>query len=364
MHESSPRMPAMPQQTCFRQKAKQPLLLLLMGYLVLALQGYASTPPAPNSSEAAHAQAETAYLAKDYKRTISIVEPLARAGESWAQYTLGYMYHFGRGVAMDRKLARVWIERAAKQGYVPAQAALRRMPVPQPRHGNAANSPARPPPGDVKGPETPAEAMPRQQQEPIPPTARAAAGVTSSRPDNVTPETTAVSANSAEQSETAVQPRVPPAPHMAGTESSPAASASSASPQTTIPAATTEASVSQTPSEGSPSPPQSMAKIDLNGVKGRNWIAAQDPQHYTVQILGSSNETAVLHFIHKQGIESRAAYYATLRNGQPWFSVIYGSFPSRAAARQAVQALPPSMRNDSPWLRSFSDIRTALDLTR
>ncbi len=90
---------------------------------------------------------------------------------------------------------------------------------------------------------------------------------------------------------------------------------------------------------------------------------AQDPQQYTVQLIGSSSEAAVIRFIRKHGIEKESAYYSTMRNGQPWFTVVYGSYPSREVAHQAVQRLPPSLRNASPWLRSFRDIQALLGNT-
>lgn len=48
----------------------------------------------------------------------------AEAGDAEAQYALAVMYHTGRGQPKDAALGRMWLERAAGQGYPAARAAL------------------------------------------------------------------------------------------------------------------------------------------------------------------------------------------------------------------------------------------------
>ena len=42
-----------------------------------------------------------AYAAGDYQKAIRLWEPLAEQGDAWSQYSLGTMYHLGRGVPKD-----------------------------------------------------------------------------------------------------------------------------------------------------------------------------------------------------------------------------------------------------------------------
>src|SRR3569623_1905066 len=88
--------------------------------------------PAAKSADDLRAEARIAFLAQDYQRTLSIVEAQAITGAPWAQYTLGYMYYYGRGIVLDRARAREWIQQAADQGYAPAKEALRRLRPPAP----------------------------------------------------------------------------------------------------------------------------------------------------------------------------------------------------------------------------------------
>jgi len=143
MHESAPIKPAARQQACYAPIANH-RLLLLMGGLLLLLQGCATTPPPPSLSEEAFTQAKVAYLDNDYPRAFTIAGPRAAAGDPWAQYTLGYLYYYGRGVALDRKLAKEWIQRAAEQGYAPAQEALQHISAAAPKMEQDVNTSAKP----------------------------------------------------------------------------------------------------------------------------------------------------------------------------------------------------------------------------
>ena len=48
----------------------------------------------------------------------------AEGGDAWCQFELGMMYYHGRGVAVDYKQARAWLEKAAAQDQPNAIASL------------------------------------------------------------------------------------------------------------------------------------------------------------------------------------------------------------------------------------------------
>ena len=271
-------------------KCRFPFLLL---GLILLVQGCATPPPKP--AETAYSEAKAAYLAHDYQRSLAIVGPRAIAGEAWAQYTLGYMYHYGQGVVLDKQMAKQWIQRAAKQGYASAQYALQRISSQQPPMDSNMKSSAK------DGMEPGAAAGQNKQQLEQPPSQSMATTV---MPEASTPL---------------------PLPAGAVDAMSPAAA--------------------------------SQTKQTDNGIKGHEWIAAQDPQQFTVQLIGFGSEAAAISFIRNNHLESQSVYYSTMRSGQPWFAVVYGKFSSRDAAHQALERLPSALRSASPWVRSFRDIR-------
>lgn len=65
------------------------------------------------------------FKAQDYRRAFIRLKPEAEKGQPDAQYAVGYMYYYGRGVVEDRKKAWFWINLAAKAGQVEAQAAVK-----------------------------------------------------------------------------------------------------------------------------------------------------------------------------------------------------------------------------------------------
>ena len=90
------------------------LRLWVAGFLVLA-------------AAAAHADYDSgkkAYDAGDYAAAMREWRPLAEAGDADAQRGMGYIYRFGRGVAVDEAEAVMWYARAARQGDMYAQHAL------------------------------------------------------------------------------------------------------------------------------------------------------------------------------------------------------------------------------------------------
>ena len=63
------------------------------------------------------------YMAK-YNCSFTQIQTAAKAGDSDAQYALGYMYYYGINTPRDLDAAKVWIGRSAEQGQVLAKQAL------------------------------------------------------------------------------------------------------------------------------------------------------------------------------------------------------------------------------------------------
>lgn len=69
-------------------------------------------------------QGKNLYLNKQYGEAASILLPLAQQGHMDAQYTVGYMYHYGYGVPRNEKESTRWINMAAARGHLLAKQAL------------------------------------------------------------------------------------------------------------------------------------------------------------------------------------------------------------------------------------------------
>lgn len=63
---------------------------------------------------------EKDFQQKNYSAAMEKLLPLANQGDPQAQYTVGYMYYTGQGIAKDKALGRHWIDQAASQGNIQA----------------------------------------------------------------------------------------------------------------------------------------------------------------------------------------------------------------------------------------------------
>lgn len=99
---------------------------LLKGSVILAA-GLLLTACATNSTSTSASRAGqkntvpasacigNAYLQK-YGCSTRRINQAAKSGDPDAQYALGYMYYYGIGTVRDKETAKMWIDRAAKQG--------------------------------------------------------------------------------------------------------------------------------------------------------------------------------------------------------------------------------------------------------
>ena len=81
---------------------------ILCGFLGVALAVMLTATASANNYE----KGKEAYDAGDYATALSILKPLAEAGNADAQLTLSWMYYFGRGVPQDDAEWTKWRDRA------------------------------------------------------------------------------------------------------------------------------------------------------------------------------------------------------------------------------------------------------------
>ena len=59
-----------------------------------------------------------------YSSAFQRLLPEAKKGNAQAQYAIGYLYYYGKGVRENLPHAKYWIQQAASQQYLPAKQAL------------------------------------------------------------------------------------------------------------------------------------------------------------------------------------------------------------------------------------------------
>jgi DamX protein len=92
------------------------------------------------------------------------------------------------------------------------------------------------------------------------------------------------------------------------------------------------------------------------------WLLAQDPESYTIQIMGVHNEQSLLDFIKRNQTlaQGEFAYYESLFQGEPWFQLLYGLYPTKQAAQLGADELPEDIRRGGPWIRRLATIQQTI----
>lgn len=109
-----------------------------------------------------------------------------------------------------------------------------------------------------------------------------------------------------------------------------------------------------------PPPPIAAMPLPAGDLQGALWLMRQDPDHYTVQVLGVSSESAARTFYqqHAAGIEAVVA--PTRRAGKDWYVLVIGVFSSAEQARRAIPALPGEIQKNQPFIRRIGPIQEAV----
>ena len=97
-------------------------------------------------------------------------------------------------------------------------------------------------------------------------------------------------------------------------------------------------------------------RIAPDAVSAAEWLDAQNPAHYTIQLSSSRRERSARDFIHRHYLESGAVYAPVESKGATWYAVFYGAYSSREAALAAVAALPADVQAAEPWVRSIDTV--------
>lgn len=115
-----------------------------------------------------------------------------------------------------------------------------------------------------------------------------------------------------------------------------------------------------TPVLGGAAPTQPAGAATRTEANREGWLLAQRPDHYTLQLLATSDRNALVGFIARHRLHDNSAYFSTAKGTQRWYALVYGSYDTLTGAKQAVDELPAALRRANPWIRRFGDIQAAI----
>ena len=89
-----------------------------------------------------------------------------------------------------------------------------------------------------------------------------------------------------------------------------------------------------------------------------SWILAQNPNHYTLQVIALSSREKVEDLVRGYDQLAPFAIYTALSNGRPLYILLQGNYAQLDAARSARDAFPPAIqKSDQLWIRQFGKVQ-------
>lgn len=256
---------------------------------------------------------------KDYTLAAQLLRPMVERGNIDAQYALGYLHFYGMGVPNNNKLAAQLFNAAAAKGHKDSIEALRLLSS---SGGDKA--------GYIKQ------------------ITQATSPVTSSVNKQVVGKSEdPQSADTLEQYSCVKIPNK-------------LASATSGNEQQGNPVVV-EQEITKMPVEVKQQmaieKPVEVTEISSSLTEGEKWIVSQPDDYYTIQLVISDNEKAIQKYISDNNLQGLVIYYRTSINGGELFGLIQGSYKSFSFAANMITFLPPELKINDPWVRSFVGIK-------
>ncbi len=97
-----------------------------------------------------------------------------------------------------------------------------------------------------------------------------------------------------------------------------------------------------------------------SGGSGEAWINAQNPKHYTIQIISFASAQDAQKFIDKMDLAAEVHYFSFKKGDKLFFPVIIGEYRNKNLAVDGSKSLPKKLAKLKPWIRSFRSIQNLL----
>ncbi|MBO8086196.1 MULTISPECIES: AAA family ATPase [unclassified Marichromatium] len=111
------------------------------------------------------------------------------------------------------------------------------------------------------------------------------------------------------------------------------------------------------PQPVAPAPPQPRSGIDLTA--DRDWLVAQNPNRYTIQLIAVSSLEAARDYVTRHRLDG-VRFLPIRSRDRDFVVVLAGAFASRGEAERVYAALPDAVRADRPWIRAIGSVQGSL----
>lgn len=101
--------------------------------------------------------------------------------------------------------------------------------------------------------------------------------------------------------------------------------------------------------------------LDKNHIKGEDWLRYQNPNAYTIQVLGAHDQETLKKFLAQHPLAD-VAMFKTRYHDKNWYVLVHGIYSNRSAALVALEKLPVSLRQSTqPWTRTLASIQKLIN---
>lgn len=231
---------------------------------------------------------------------------------------------------------------------------IKALPIPSKPEQVVTTQPIPSPPSEMEFPVI--EHLVKQEDQSSP--ATTSSGEAAVETPGITNGSTATTAEANQHTEMQTQQGVEPEK---ATSKSPVDRAASVMDQQSAPdsLATAETAATSTPHAAN----QETDIITLH--KQDDWLLAQNPEYFTLQILAGYQSATINKFITQHRLpEDELAYYFSLNRGKDWHSLVFGYYPSRSQAEGAASELARQLPGVKPWIRSIKSIQDDIEYAR
>lgn len=90
--------------------------------------------------------------------------------------------------------------------------------------------------------------------------------------------------------------------------------------------------------------------------RDKQWVNSQNPGAYTIQLGQGEKASDVAKQLSTAPKSERRAQVKYNQNGKTYYRGVYGSYPNRQAAEEALQQLPASVR-DKAGVKSWNNVQ-------
>lgn len=93
---------------------------------------------------------------------------------------------------------------------------------------------------------------------------------------------------------------------------------------------------------------------ELDSTDNNSWLFNQPADFFTAQLISSTKRSDVADYLAKQQLRGQGKVFKTTRDGEDWWYLLFGSYPTREAATAAVESM--NIKVKSVWIRHFGSL--------